>query len=48
MGNHARWSTDFGFAFDSVPISSPITGWAIDAAGGKSQFVMRTQLSILF
>jgi hypothetical protein len=48
MGNHAKWVTDFGFAFDSVPISSPITGWRADPTGGKSQFVMRTQLSILF
>jgi hypothetical protein len=47
-GNNAKWMTDVGFAFDSVPVSSPITGWRADVNGGKSQFVMRTQLSILF
>ena len=47
-GNNAKWMTDLGFAFDSVPVSSPITGWRADINGGKSQMVFRSQLSILF
>ena len=45
---NAKWSTDFGLAFDPVPYTVPITGWRLDSPGEDHQFVVRSQLQILF
>jgi hypothetical protein len=44
----AKWTTDFGLGFDPVPYTIPITGWRQDAPDEKYQFVVRSQLQILF
>lgn len=45
---NAKWTTDFGFGFDPVPFTIPITAWRQDSPGEKHQFVVRSQLQILF
>lgn len=45
---NAKWTTDFGFAFDPVPFTIPITAWRQDSPGEDHQFVVRSQLQILF
>lgn len=53
-GHNAKWTTDVGFAIDEVqsigPFGSPsnITGYRFDAPDDDGQFVIRTQLQILF
>ncbi|MHC4093189.1 MAG: porin [Planctomycetota bacterium] len=45
---NAKWTTDFGVAFDEVPFGVPITGWRADTTGNDNQVVVRSQLQILF
>ncbi len=47
-GQNAKWSTDFGYAFDAVPVTVPIAGWRADVPGNSGQFVIRTQLQLMF
>lgn len=48
FNQNAKWSTDFGIAFDTVPFAVPITGWRADSPDADNQFVVRSQLQILF
>jgi hypothetical protein len=45
---NAKWTTDFGVAFDTVPASAPITGWRADLPGEDTQVVVRSQFQIMF
>lgn len=47
-GHNAKWTTDFSYNFDEVPgFGDGITGWR--ASGGEDgQWVIRTQLQLLF
>jgi len=47
-GQHAKWTTDFGWGLDSVPFNIPVTGWMADVGGEEGQFLLRSQLQILF
>jgi hypothetical protein len=47
-GQNAKWTTDVGFGLDPVNFSVPVTGWAIDGVDEDGQFVLRSQLQILF
>jgi hypothetical protein len=61
-GHNAKWSLDWGYAFDELdgilsggldPITmdgypAQITGWRTDAPDEDGQWVLRTQLQILF
>lgn len=47
-GDNVKWSTDFGYAFDPVPVSAPITGWRADVPDSDGQFVVRSQLQLMF
>ena len=49
-GHNAKWTTDIGFAIDSLDsgVVAPITGYRTDATGDDGQLVIRTQLQILF
>ena len=56
-GNNIRWSTDVGFAFDEVSATwgtgylgagGTGAGWRTDAADDDGQFVVRSQLQLLF
>ncbi|MHC4220714.1 MAG: hypothetical protein ACYSU7_19940, partial [Planctomycetota bacterium] len=46
--HHAKWTTDFGIAFDAVPVTVPIADYRADAPGEGGQVVIRSQLQILF
>ena len=50
MAKHAiKWTTDFGYAFDPVVnFSSGGADWLQDAQDESGQFVLRTQLQLLF
>ncbi|MCH8006182.1 MAG: hypothetical protein IH888_08130 [Planctomycetes bacterium] len=52
-GHNAKWTTDLGFALDGIDASvstadGDITGFKADAAGDDGQFVLRSQLQIVF
>jgi hypothetical protein len=45
---NAKWTTDFGIAFDPVAYSAPITSWRQDIPGENKQVVVRSQFQIMF
>ncbi len=45
---NAKWTTDFGIAFDPVAYNAPITGWRTDIPGQNKQVVVRSQFQIMF
>ncbi len=47
-GQNAKWTTDVGIGFDGVPATVPIADWRADAPNENGQFVIRTQLQIVF
>jgi hypothetical protein len=47
-GNHAKWTTDLGFALDDMPVSVPIAGWRSDVVGESGQLLLRSQVQIVF
>lgn len=47
-GQHAKWTTDVGFGLNTVDFAVPVTGYNIDSANNDGQFVLRSQLQILF
>ncbi|MHC5002742.1 MAG: porin [Planctomycetota bacterium] len=54
-GHNAKWTTDFGYGVDAVSsnftaagIPHSITGWRADELGEDGQWVIRTQLQLLF
>src|SRR5690606_35592536 len=47
-GQNAKWTTDIGYAFDSLPMGNSLTGWQADAAGEDGQSVIRSQWQLLF
>jgi hypothetical protein len=58
-GHNAKWTTDFGFAFDEIDSAfgtglvtgatpAALTGWRTDAPDEDGQWVLRTQFQILF
>jgi len=44
----AKWTTDFGFALDTISVTAPITGWRADLPGEDKQVVVRSQFQIRF
>lgn len=44
----AKWTTDIGFAFDSLASGVSGTGFAADAANEDGQIVLRSQFQLLF
>jgi hypothetical protein len=46
--HNAKWTTDLGFAFDSVPTSNDLTGVRSDFDDTDGQVIFRTQWQILF
>ena len=49
-GHQAKWTTDFGIALDRVEFfaADPRAGYRSDTGGDDGQFVLRTQLQLLF
>jgi len=48
-GHNVKWTTDVGFAFDEVQLSTnSLTGIQTDVSGSDGQVVVRTQWQILF
>lgn len=49
-GHAAKWSFDFGYAFNPVHLSDPRTGWRADDLddGADGQFLVRTQFQLAF
>ena len=53
-GHNAKWTTDLGFALDGIDASAvstsdgDITGFKADAPGDDGQFVLRSQVQIVF
>jgi hypothetical protein len=47
-GDNLKASADFGWAMDPLELSSPITGYRVDTADSDGQWVIRTQLQLLF
>lgn len=47
-GHNAKWTTDFMYGFDEVLVGDTITGLRSDGLDEDGQFVLRTQLQILF
>jgi hypothetical protein len=47
-GHNAKWTTDFGYGFNSVLGPANITGWRNDSVDDDGQIVVRTQWQILF
>ncbi len=47
-GHNAKWTTDIGFGLDAVEFGVPVTGFNSEAPGDDGQFVLRTQLQIVF
>ena len=45
---NAKWTTDFGVGFDAVPFAVPIAAWRADEPDSDHQFVVRSQLQIMF
>jgi hypothetical protein len=45
---NAKWTTDFGIAFDPVAYSAPITSWRADIPGEDRQVVVRSQFQVMF
>lgn len=45
-----KWTTDFGYAFDEItaPWASAGAGWRTDAGGEDGQWVVRSQVQLLF
>ena len=49
MAKHnLKWTTDLGFALDTVESGSSGVGWRTDPAGEDNQIVFRSQLQLLF
>ncbi|MHC4101541.1 MAG: porin, partial [Planctomycetota bacterium] len=49
FAKHAlKWTTDFGYAFDSVPFTARGIDWREDASGEDGQIVVRTQFQLLY
>jgi hypothetical protein len=47
-GQNVKWTTDVGYSFDSIEISSDITGLREDEGGSDGQFIIRTQRQLQF
>ena len=47
-GHNAKWTTDIGFATDSLAFEIPVTGFKGDGVGKNGQWVIRSQLQIVF
>ena len=56
-GRNVKWTTDFGYAFDqiadggtgaSADYASSGNGWRADNAGERGQWLIRTQMQLLF
>ena len=45
---NAKWTTDIGFALDTIAVTAPITGWRADIPGEDGQAVVRSQFQIRF
>jgi hypothetical protein len=49
FAKHAlKWTTDFGYAFDSVPDTEGGIDWREDTPGEDGQIVVRTQFQLLY
>jgi hypothetical protein len=47
-GHQAKLSADMGYSFNTLAFGNTVTGWVPDAGTDDGQFLIRTQLQLLF